>query len=134
MQERSYPFVTILDNNFLNDLIEQGVDKNGDGIINNDEAAEITFLEVCSSNISDFKGIEAFVNLDSLDCGDNSLTNLDLSNNHELLYLQCWRNLLTSLDVSNNPVLHYLYCLGIPPEVLIKSLFNETSLLTFKVR
>jgi hypothetical protein len=40
------PAVTITDNNFLNALIEQGVDKNGDGIISTDEAAAITSLNI----------------------------------------------------------------------------------------
>ena len=60
-----------------------------DGIISTDEAAEITFLNVSYCNISDLKGIEAFVNLDTLDCDYNQLTSLDISNNHELLYLEC---------------------------------------------
>ena len=50
-------------------------------------------------------GIEAFVNLENLHCGENQLTSLDVSNNIalELLYLP--HNQLTSLDVSNNTAL-----------------------------
>jgi Leucine-rich repeat (LRR) protein len=102
------PYVTITDDNFLTALIKRGVDKNSDSIISNDEAAEITFLDVGSHNISDLKGIEAFVNLDTLDCSDNQLTSLDLSNNTALILLSCSDNQLTSLDVSNNTSLTYL--------------------------
>ena len=81
------PAVIIPDNNFLNALIERGVDKNGDGIISTGEAAELTFLDVSSCSISDLKGIEAFINMDSLYCAYNQLTSLDVSNNTALISL-----------------------------------------------
>jgi len=125
------PYVTIPDDNLLNALIERGVDKNGDGIISTDEAAQVHTLDVSHNNISDLKGIEAFVNLDTLECGWNLLTTLDVSNNralkmllcssnnltalyvsnnHELIVLDVPNNELTSLNVSNNPVLEVLEC------------------------
>ena len=100
----------IPDKNFLNALIERGVDKNGDGIISTGEAAEVTFLDVSYCSISDLKGIEAFINLDSLYCNYNKLTSLDFSNNTTLTGLNCSWNELTSLDVSKNTALTYLEC------------------------
>ena len=47
-------------------------------------------------------GIEAFVNLDTLDCSYNYLTSLDVSGCTALQTLQCYSNQLTGLDVSNN--------------------------------
>jgi len=77
--------INIQDNNFLKALIDIGVDKNGDGIISPGEAAEVTFLDVSGCSLSNLKGIEAFVNLDTLYCSRNSLTYLDLFYNHELV-------------------------------------------------
>ena len=100
--------VTIPDNNFLNALIELGVDTNGDSIISLTEADALTFLDVRDANISDMSGIEAFTNLDTLICIWNQLTSLDVSNNTTLTYLDCYRNQLTSLDVSDNIALELL--------------------------
>jgi trimeric autotransporter adhesin len=74
-------FVSIVDDNFLNALIERGVDVNGDSIISQDEAEIITFLDISSENVTDISGIEAFVNLDTLICMFNKLTHLDVSHN-----------------------------------------------------
>ncbi|HUX95960.1 MAG TPA: hypothetical protein VMV47_09535 [Bacteroidales bacterium] len=104
------PLVAIPDNNFLNALKELGIDKDGDGIISKVEAAEVTFLNVYNRNISSLKGIEAFVNMDSLDCSYNQLTSLDVSNNPLLLMLNCYDNSLTSLSVYNNYILRNLRC------------------------
>ena len=60
------PTVNIPDNNFLNALIELGVDTNGDGKISPEEAEVITYLDVSGNSISDLTGIEKFINLDTL--------------------------------------------------------------------
>jgi len=104
------PIVTIPDNNFLSALINLGVDTNGDGIICSQEAEAITFLDVKHKSIADMTGIEAFVNLERLECGGNQLSKLDVSNNTALTELYCWRNQLTALDVSNNTALTVLDC------------------------
>ncbi|MCK4466266.1 MAG: hypothetical protein KAU83_11195 [Bacteroidales bacterium] len=83
------PEVTIPDDNFLNALIDLGVDTNGDGIISPAEAEVITFLDVSHRGISDMTGIEFFVNLDTLDCSFNRLASLDFSNNTALKFLDC---------------------------------------------
>jgi len=66
-KDKPNPQVTIPDNNFLNALIELGIDTNGDGIISPAEAEVVTSLNVRGGNISDMTGIEAFFNLDTLD-------------------------------------------------------------------
>ena len=96
--------ITIPDKTFLNTLIELGVDTNGDSIISPAEAAKITNLNVLNRSISELTGIEAFVNLDTLDCGLNQLTSLNVSKNTNLRYLHCSGNQLTILNVSNNKV------------------------------
>lgn len=102
--------VTIPDNNFLNALIELGVDTNGDGIISPAEAEVITFLDVSEDSISNMTGIEAFVYLDTLICSFNMLNSLDLSSNPALRFIDCNNNGLTSLDVSNCTALEHLAC------------------------
>ncbi len=128
------PKVTIPNYNFLNALIELGIDTNGDGIISPAEAELILSLDVSEESISDMTGIEAFVNLSFLNCGGNKLISLDVSNNTALIELDCswnyplttldvsnntalerlscWSNQLTTLDVSNNTALYWLYCGG----------------------
>jgi len=102
--EKDYEF-KITDENFLNALIERGVDLNGDSIISLDEAEIVTYLDISNENISDLTGIEAFVNLDTLICMFNKLTHLDVSHNTALKLFSCRMSHLTSLNVSNNKVL-----------------------------
>jgi hypothetical protein len=102
--------INIPDANFLNALIGQGVDANDDGMISYTEAEAVTDLNVGGKGISDLTGIEAFINLITLECNDNLLTSLDVSNNTALTGLFCGYNQLTSLDVSNNTALNILYC------------------------
>ena len=103
-------YVEIPDTTFLNALIDEGVDTNGDSLISTSEAEAITSLSVDSLNISDLIGIEAFVNLKKLDCHQNRLTSLDVSNNTALYNLYCNNNQLTNLDVSGCTALHSLVC------------------------
>jgi len=102
--------VNIPDTNFLNALIDLGLDINDDQQISYAECESITSLNVSVKQISDLTGIEAFVNLDSLDCNNNYLTALDVSNNTALTSLICYTNELTSLDVSENLSLAKLSC------------------------
>ena len=103
-------FVYISDTAFLYALIDEGVDTSGDNLISYTEAEAVTKLNVRSRDISDLTGIEAFVNLDTLDCSQNQLTSLDVSNNTALGRLDCYINQLPSLDVSNNTDLNDLSC------------------------
>jgi hypothetical protein len=124
-------WIKIPDDNFLDKLIEEGVDENGDGRISTTEAKSITALNVFGNIISNLTGIEAFVNLidcsfnylttlnisnnpalESLDCGGNRLATLNISNNPALESLDCGGNQLATLDVSNNPALTSLDCFG----------------------
>jgi hypothetical protein len=109
-RDEQNPQINIPDDNFLNALIERGVDTNGDSLISNAEAEAITYLNVSGKSIFDMTGIKAFINLDTLLCFDNHLTSLDLSKNSGLIFLGCWNNLLISLDFSNNTELEELGC------------------------
>lgn len=67
--------VTIPDKAFLYALIDEGVDTNGDSLISHAEAEAITYLGIAGSwdegqpgEIKNIRGIEAFINLDTLRC------------------------------------------------------------------
>ncbi|KPJ98604.1 MAG: hypothetical protein AMJ60_07700 [Desulfobacterales bacterium SG8_35] len=105
--------VNIPDTAFLYALIDEGVDTNGDSLISFEEAEATIALNVssytetglCNGIISDLTGIEAFLNLNTLDCSCNQLTALDVTNNTALKSLICAENNLSEVDVSNNPEL-----------------------------
>ena len=119
----------------LNTWISNGddegyIDYNKDGEICDGEAARVTELSICDSNIRSFEGIQHFSNLRHLDfsycnmesisisssslfelnCSGISLTNLDVSNMENLTKLECRSNKLTDLDLSKNTKLKYLHC------------------------
>ena len=98
------------DPNFLEALIANNVDTDGDGQISFDEAKAVSSLEVSSSDIKEMPEIRYFIALTELHCGINQLTTLDVSNNTALTWLDCGENNLTSLDVSNNTALTELHC------------------------
>lgn len=106
----SAQIVNIPDANFKIKLINLGIDTNQDGQIQFSEAANVTDLIINSASISDLTGIAAFVNLDSLKCYDNQLTNLDVSALSNLQNLDCRINQLQSLDLSALTNLEYLTC------------------------
>ena len=100
------------DDRFEQALINLNIDK--DGVVNDSVATAdvsgIIELNVFSKYISDLTGIESFTSLKILNCGGNTLTSLDVSQNIALLELICNQNQLTSLDVSMNTVLSELRC------------------------
>jgi hypothetical protein len=102
--------VNILDNNFLNILIQKGIDSDGDGKISYSEASVVRSLDISGNNLSDITGIESFINLDTLYCFFNKLSSLDVSKCKNLIFLECRQNQLTSLDVSKNLALTTLRC------------------------
>lgn len=111
-------------------------DKDNDGEINSREALDITSINVGTDNIKSLTGIEHAVNLKSLYCrGDekgllerldvskninlttlvcdeNNLSELNLTNNIALDTLICGYNPLSKLDVTSNTTLRYLVCCG----------------------
>lgn len=84
------------------------IDANGDGEIQISEAEQVSELRVHNSNISNLSGIESFLNLISLRCNGNLLTEMDLSNNINLESLECQNNNFISLTIDNLAVLSNL--------------------------
>ncbi len=86
-------------------------DTNGDGRLSIPEAGAVKIITHNGDvPIVSLDGIEYFKGLEILECGGNSLTELDLSGNTALRDLHCSSNLLTELDLSNNRELRILYC------------------------
>jgi Leucine-rich repeat (LRR) protein len=101
-------FLNIPDSHFETKLIEQGIDS--DGIINQKllktDAEAVTRLDLnLSSNfgeINDLTGIEGFVNLTLLSAARQEINDVDLSFNTKLDTLFLNGNHLTNIDISNN--------------------------------
>lgn len=93
--------VTIPDVNFLNALIEKGVDKNNDQMIQVSEALLVDSLNIGYREIESLEGINSFINLKSLYCFDNFITVLDLSGLINLKELLCQNNFIESMDISD---------------------------------
>ena len=87
----------------------------GDGIANNDSVitasiSVVTYLNVQNQNIADLTGVQDFINLAHLECYNNLLTSLNVSQNSALTNLSINNNQLTVLDVSQNTSLQKLQC------------------------
>lgn len=101
---------------FEQELINLSIDT--DGIVNGQiataDAEAVTSLTINPENtgsdyITDLTGIEAFVNLENLTVNYTMIEELNVSTMPNLKYLDCIDNTLEYLDVSNNPLLEELY-------------------------
>ena len=81
--------VEIPDKNFEQALIDLHIDSDGivNGLILKSDAQLVTSLDVSSKKIKDLTGIEAFTSLMYLNCRNNKLSNLDVSQNIGLITL-----------------------------------------------
>jgi hypothetical protein len=104
--------VNIPDVNFKNALLNHSptIDTNNDGEIQITEAAVTLEVDVNGDSINDLTGIEEFINITFLDCSQNNLITIDVSNNTSLEIFECYENQLTTIDISNNTSLHQFEC------------------------
>lgn len=107
IDEENFP-----DNNFRAYLREQSYGE--DGILSNAEIESIKEIDVAGLGISSLKGIECFTELTYLECAFNKLTELNLSKNTVLTFLDCLQNNISNLDVSCNTDLKNLSCSSNP--------------------
>ncbi len=96
------------DANFRNWILAQNYGT--DNVLTADEIAAVKGIDVRSANISSLKGIEYFTNITYLNCYNNNLTLLDVSQNTKIVSLFCDLNQLKSLDVSKNTEIETLCC------------------------
>ncbi len=106
--------VTINASNFpdktFRSYVSSNFDANGNGVLSASEIANATYIDVNSSGITSLAGIEYFTELAELFCGDNNLTELDLSKNTKLVRLLCNNNNIRTLDLSKNREISSLFC------------------------
>ena len=78
---------------------------NGGGSLSQTKREAVTEINVKGGykgkKITNLKGIEFFSELTCLDCSENNLSSLDVSDNTKLVMLRCYQNELNSLDVTN---------------------------------
>ena len=102
----------IPDENFEAYLEANGM---GDGIPNNHHVLTSNinneiFLDIQGLGIQDLTGIEDFAALQYLDCSNNSISTIDLSQNLNFTELFCSNNLITFINVNYNAQLYSLDC------------------------
>ncbi|NQY10785.1 MAG: T9SS type A sorting domain-containing protein [Flavobacteriales bacterium] len=104
--------VNIPDINFKSYLVgNPDINTNADDEIQVSEAESYTGdIIVMELSISDLTGIEAFSSIRYLNCYDNNIESIDLSNNTALVALECHYNSITNLDLSNNNLLTLVNC------------------------
>ena len=108
--EDCHNFTWVPDDNFEQALIDLGYDDYMDDYVLTANINTVSSLDVSSKGISYLTGIEDFAALTFLDCSDNNLSSLDISDNTALITLNCHTNNLSSLNTSSNSALTYLTC------------------------
>ncbi|OAZ03418.1 T9SS type A sorting domain-containing protein [Flavobacterium succinicans] len=99
-------YTTIPDVKFEEKLIALGIDNDGkNGKVKTTSIEYLKSINLQMAEIKDLTGIQDFKNLEFLDCGYNSLTQLNVTQNVKLTELYCHFNKLTALDVSKNTLL-----------------------------
>jgi surface protein len=97
-QNRTY----IPDQNFEKALIDAGYDSNIDSYIDDSSMLGVTQLDLSNKQITDFTGLEEFVNLTDLTLSGNTITSVPLVNLNQLTTLNLSNTGLTELDLSQN--------------------------------
>lgn len=101
---------SIPDANFEQALINLGYDSTLDGLVLTANIINVDTLDVSFKIIYDLTGIEDFNSLEFLNCSNNQLTSLNITQNTSLKELVCWANQISVLDVTQNNQLIKLYC------------------------
>lgn len=109
-------YIAINETNFpdqnFRDYVATQWDKDRDNRFSPSEIADAEWIYCNKKEISNLKGIEFFTEIWNLDCGNNNLTTIDLSNNKKLKVIYCQHNQLKELDVSGLPLLESFNCDG----------------------
>ncbi|MCZ2393982.1 MAG: T9SS type A sorting domain-containing protein [Chitinophagales bacterium] len=146
--------IYIPDGTFKNRLLSAGIDKNGDGEIQESEALEVTKINIGLGGILSVEGLQYFKNLielsitgnrlqtidltnltklESLNLNWNNLSGLDVNQLSNLRFLNCGRNYITTLDINNLSKLTTIYT-DDSYNLLNVNLSNLPSLKTFSSR
>ena len=89
----------------------QGRDGDGDGLLSRAERDAVTNMDLRKLGIQDLSGLEWFHALEKLNCSENDLVSLELTDFPALTSLTCNENpRLAQLTLSGAPNLEHLYC------------------------
>jgi Leucine-rich repeat (LRR) protein len=85
----------------------------GNGILLDDyvtlsKIANVSTLNIPNLNIQNIIGIEYFSNLSNLNCSNNSINNIDVSQNTALTVFSCSFNQISNINISTNTNLFHL--------------------------
>ena len=97
-QNRTY----IPDQNFEQALVDAGYDTTIDNYIDDSSMLSVTQLDLSNKQITDFTGLEEFVNLTDLNLSGNTITSVPLVNLNKLTTLDLSITELTVLDLTQN--------------------------------
>lgn len=110
-------------------FVKANYDANNNNILEDNERAYVTDMSITGegNTLTSLEGLWYFTALESLDCSDNALTELDVSPNKRLVTLNCARNNIShltmpplkdcrieELDLSGNAFEYFNYSSGIP--------------------
>ena len=96
-----------------NGIPDTNADTNNDGEIQVSEAEAVIDLIMTGwdwEQIYSLEGIQSFQNINRLSFPHNSVSDLDISQNLNLIWLDCRFNLLSNIDISQNLDLMFLSC------------------------
>lgn len=85
-------------------------DQNSDGEIDVNEANQVTSLFLFDQDIISIEGINFFKNIKELDCYNNLIEGITLTNLFKLKHLNCSNCKLTKLILINTPEISSFYC------------------------
>lgn len=85
-------------------------DAEGNLSLTQQDIDETTSLDLSNRKLNNLEGLEVFTNLTKLDCSNNQLTSIDLSELANLEELICSGNSLASLDFTGAPNIKILNC------------------------
>ena len=100
----------VFEDPLFNESLVELYDTNEDKAIDSREASAITNIVCSNRSIYSLKGIDRLTNLQTLDCSNNSITELDLTANKELTSVKCHVNSLVDLNIEGLEKLTYLDC------------------------
>ena len=98
------------DDNFRQYILDEDFDSDKNGILSDFEIEFTWWIRCENKDIHDLTGIEFFPYLETLNCSDNPINTLDLSNNKKLKYISCYNTNIKELNVRNIPLLEDLNC------------------------
>lgn len=93
--------------------ISNNYDNDEDGFLSDAEIASVTSISISDKAVTSLQGIDVFSSLETLDCSNCSLTELNLQDNLNLISINCSNNMITDLSLfSSSNKLQEIRCYG----------------------